>query len=242
MPRMEQTPTPPDTVTFKRSHFYSVLVVIAFAVGIFVGYMAWGRGSGSSPTTANNNQPAATEQAFRRFDIPTEGFPSIGPKDAPIVIVEFSDYQCPYCQRWHDQVYEPLMAAYPGKIRLVYRNFPLTQIHPQAMSAAEASLCAGEQDAYWQYHGKLFDNYDVLSDDLYASLATDLGLDVTAFQTCMTEHRYKDEIEADMSFSINLGIQSTPTFFINGIPVIGAQPLLNFQKTIDDELAGKYPK
>lgn len=242
MPRMEQTPTPPDTVTFKRSHFYSVLVVIAFAVGILVGYMAWGRGSGSSPTAANNNPPAATEQAFRRFDIPTEGFPSIGPKDAPIVIVEFSDYQCPYCQRWHDQVYEPLMAAYPGKIRFVYRNFPLTQIHPQAMNAAEASLCAGEQDAYWQYHGKLFDNYDVLSDDLYASLATDLGLDVTAFQACMTEHRYKDEIEADMSFSLNLGIQSTPTFFINGIPVIGAQPLIEFQTKIDNELAGNYPK
>ena len=248
MPRMEQTSLPPethpansDTVTFKRSYFYSVLVVFAFAAGILVGYLAWGRGSvAAAPSTANNNQAAAT-QAVRRYDIPTEGFYSIGPKDAPIVIVEFSDYQCPFCKRWEDQVYQPLMAAYPGKIRLVYRNFPLTQIHPQSMNAAEAAMCAGDQNAYWQYHDKLFENSDALSDDLYANLAKDLGLDVTAFQACMTDHKFKDAIQSDMNFSTNLGIQSTPTFFINGLAIVGAQPLSSFQQLINDELAGKIP-
>ena len=241
MPRMEQTTPSPDTLTFKRSHFYSVLVVLAFFIGILVGYIAWGRGSRA--VAANQNVAAApTEQPFRRYDIPTDGFYSVGPEDAVITIVEFSDFQCPYCQKWHDQVYESLMAAYPGKIRLVYRNFPLTQIHPQAMTAAEASLCAGEQDVYWQYHQKLFENSAALNDDIYASLAADLGLDITAFETCMTGHKYQSEIEADMQFSIDLGIQSTPTFFINGIPFVGAQPLSNFQQLIDNELAGKYPQ
>ena len=240
MPCMEENTLSPDTVTFKRSYFYSVLVVFAFAAGIFVGYLAWGRAGGASPSAANNNQPAAAG-APRRYDIPTKGFYSIGPADAPITLVEFSDYQCPYCQRWHDQVYDSLMAAYPGHIRLVYRNLPLTQLHPQAMNAAESSLCAGEQDAYWQYHDKLFENSQLLSDSLYASLAADLGLDAAAFDACMTEHKYKSQIEADMQFAIDLGVQSTPTFFINGLALVGAQPLSAFQQVIDDELAGKIP-
>ena len=134
------------------------------------------------------------------------------------------------------------MTAYPGKVRLVYRNLPLTQIHPQAMNAAEAAMCAGEQDAYWQYHEKLFENSDALSDDLYARLATDLGLDAASFESCMTEHKYLEDIQADMQFAIDLGVQSTPTFFINGLAVVGAQPLSVFQQVIDEELAGNIPE
>src|SRR3990172_8236058 len=109
------------------------------------------------------------------------------------------------------------------------------------MNAAESSLCAGEQNAYWQYHDKLFENSQLLSDSLYASLAADLGLDAAAFDACMTEHKYKSQIEADMQFAIDLGVQSTPTFFINGLALVGAQPLSSFQQVIDDELAGKIP-
>ena len=161
---MEQTTQSTDTVTFKRTHFYMALVVLSFCVGVLVGYIAWGRDSAAAVA----QQPAAQQQAvtptYRRYDIPTEGFYSIGPADAPITIVEFSDYQCPYCERWHTQVYNQLMAAYPGKIRFVYRNLPLTQIHPQAMPAAEASLCAGEQKAYWQFQQQLESN-DVTWDE-----------------------------------------------------------------------------
>ena len=239
---MEPTTKSPDTVTFKRTHFYSALVVVAFCVGVLTGYFIWGRNTAAKTPSPSAAAAAATQPSFRRYDIPTEGFPSTGPADASITIVEFSDFQCPYCQKWYAQVYQPLMAAYPGKIRFVYRNFPLTQIHPQAMPAAEASLCAGEQNAYWQYHDKLFENSAALNDDLYATLAADLGLDTTAFETCMSTHKYQDKIKADMQFSIDLGVQSTPTFFINGIPIVGAQPLANFQQVIDNELAGKYPK
>lgn len=235
----------PDVVTFKRSYFYSVLVVLAFFAGVLVGYLAWGRNGGSpAGAAAADSQPAqaAATQAVHRYDIPTDGFYSLGPKDAPITLVEFSDYQCPYCERWYTQVYKQLLAAYPGKIRFVYRNLPLTSIHPESMPAAEAAMCAGEQNAYWQYHDKLFDNQDKLGNDLYIQLAKDLGLDMAEFQSCLTTHKYQSAIQADMDFSLGLGVQSTPTFFINGLAVVGAQPLTAFTQVIDQELAGKIPK
>lgn len=235
---MEETTLIPETVTFKRSYFYSVLVVFSFFIGILVGYVAWGRVSPAG-------QPAAAaepaQQAARRYEIPTEGFPSIGPEDAAITLVEFSDYQCPYCQKWHMQVYKQLMAAYPGQIRLVYRNLPLTQLHPQAMNAAEAAMCAGDQKAFWQFHEKLFENSAALNDDLYASLASEIGLNVATFEMCMTSDKHKSAIQDDMQFAIDLGVQSTPTFFINGLAVVGAQPLEVFQQVIDEELAGNIP-
>jgi protein-disulfide isomerase len=238
-----------DTVTFKRSHFYSVLTVLAFAAGVLLGYVAWGM---EAPAVANasqtSNQPSGpvveapvTQQAeFVRYDIPTENAPFIGPADAPITIVEFSDYQCPFCRRWHAEVYEPLLAAYPGQIQLVYRHLPLTSIHPDAMSAAEAAMCAGEQDAYWQYHERLFSS-ESLGNSTYLQYAQELSLDVTAFESCMNDHKYQQAIQTDSDFAIDLGIRSTPTFFINGLAVVGAQPLEVFKQVIDKELAGEIP-
>jgi len=178
---------------------------------------------------------------FVRYDIPSKGFYSIGPDNAPITIVEFSDYQCPFCRRWHDEVYEPLLSAYPGQIKLVYRNLPLTSIHPDAMAAAEAAMCAGEQDAYWQYHEKLFSS-ESLGSQIYIRYAQELSLNMDSFQACLDDHKYKESIEQDSGFAIDLGIQSTPTFFINGLAIVGAQPLDVFQQVIDKELAGEIPQ
>jgi len=234
-----------DTVTFKRSHFYAVLTVLAFAAGILVGYVAWGMESVGS--LAQGAQVAAqasipTERPqYVRYDIPTEGSYAIGPEDAPITVVEFSDYQCPFCRRWHDEVYQPLLAAYPGKIRLVYRHLPLTSIHPDAFPAAEAAMCAGEQNAFWQYHEKLFAG-DQLGSAAYTQYAQELGLDMTTFEACINEHKYQQVVQADSDFAINLGVRSTPTFFINGLAVVGAQPLDVFKQVIDKELAGEIPK
>ena len=242
-----------DTVTFKRSHFYSALTVLAFAVGVLVGYVVWGFGSAAgqeqTPQTASQPQstgpiseaPVTEEPQFIRYDIPSEGFPSIGPADAPITIVEFSDYQCPFCRRWHDEVYEPLLAAYPGQIKMVYRHLPLTSIHPDAFAAAEAAMCAGEQDAYWLYHEKLFSS-ESLGSQVYTQYAQDLNLDVETFEACLTGHKYQAAVEADSNFAIDLGIRSTPTFFINGLAIVGAQPLDVFQQVIDKELAGEIPQ
>ena len=234
-----------DTITFKRSHFYSVLTVLAFAAGVLLGYVVWGVGSPGTQTASQASgtgleAPAAQQQEYTRYDIPTENAYAIGPADAPVTIVEFSDYQCPFCRRWHDEVYEPLLAAYPGKIRLVYRHLPLTSIHPDAMSAAEAAMCAGDQDAYWQYHEKLFSS-ESLGTNTYIGYARDLGLNMTAFEACLSEHTHQQAIQSDSDFAINLGVRSTPTFFINGLAVVGAQPLDVFKQVIDKELAGEIP-
>jgi protein-disulfide isomerase len=231
-----------ETFTFKISHFYAVLVVLAFAAGILTGYVAWGyydAGIAPAAVAVAEDQPsgqvveAPVTPQVRRYDIPTEGYPSFGPEDAEIVIVEFSDFQCPYCQRFHAETYPDLLAAYPGKIRFVYR--------PDAMSAAVASLCANDQNAYWDYHEKLFAG-SALNEETYLQYATDLGLDVGEFTACLSSGKHDDFIEQDMEFSSNLGVQSTPTFFVNGLAVIGAQPLSTFTQLIDKELAGDIPQ
>ena len=235
-----------STVTFKKSHFYSVLVVLAFAVGILVGYVAWGRdtavAAAPAAAAAVAQQPAAATAApqYRRYEIPTDGYPSLGPDDAEIVIVEFSDYQCPFCRKFHDETYQSLLDAYPGQIRFVYRNLPLTSIHPNAMPAAVASLCANDQDAYWDYHEKLFSS-ETLDEATYIQYATDLDLNVDTFTACLSDGSHDAFIQEDMEFALDLGVQSTPTFFVNGLAIVGAQPLTNFQQIIDKELAGEIP-
>ena len=236
-----------NTFTFKRSHFYAIITVFAFAAGVLLGYVVWGFDTAQDITVVAAQPegpvveaPVTPQSQYVRYDVASEGFPSIGPEDAPITIIEFSDYQCPYCKRWHDQVYQPLLNAYPGKIKLVYRHLPLTSIHPDAFPAAEAAMCAGDQNAYWPYHDKLFSG-NSLGSDLYVQYAQELGLDMTAFESCITEHKFQEAIQADMDFALNLGATSTPTFFVNGLAVVGAQPLSIFQQIIDKELAGEIP-
>ncbi len=249
---MENKTNLEDTITFKATHFYSVLVVLAFVIGILTGYIVWGR-SPIQTQTVIDNQPAAQAPVvevpgatqppqFTRYDIPADGFPGIGPDNAPIVIVEFSDFQCPFCKRFHDETYEQLLAAYPDKIRFVYRHLPLTSIHPEAFPSAEASMCANEQNTFWEYHDKIFENQDKLGRELYLQIASDLMLDTTAFEGCLNAGKYKDLIQQDSDFALNLGVQSTPTFFINGLALVGAQPLSAFTQIIDKELAGEIPK
>jgi protein-disulfide isomerase len=261
-PVFESSPEPSyteDTVTFKSSHFYSALVVLAFAVGILVGFVTWGRddmaaeaiaanvqngaqnAAGNVPQAAPDVITAPTEPSFVRYDIPIEGYPSHGPEDAPITIVEFSDFQCPFCRRFHEETYQALLDAYPGQIRFVYRNLPLTSIHPDAMPAAVASLCANDQGKYWEYHEKLFSS-ETLDEPTYIQYATDLGLDVDTFTACLSDGSHDEFIQQDMDFAINLGIQSTPTFFVNGLAIVGAQPLSNFTQLIDQDLAGEIPE
>jgi protein-disulfide isomerase len=239
-----------DTFTFKRSHFYAVVTVLAFAAGILVGYVAWGYNTPTGATTVLAVTAPPPEP--RIYEIDTKGYPSLGPADAPIEIVEFSDYQCPFCSRWHGQVYQALLAAYPEKIKFVYRNFPLS-FHQNAFASAEAALCAGDQNAYWGFHDLLFANQDslnnqagtVLDQATYNQYAGGLGLDVSAFEKCMTSHKYKQFILDDASYASNLpadtngeaAVGGTPTFFVNGHRLGGAYPLEYFKEIIDAELA-----
>lgn len=232
-----------NTITFNRTTFFSILVVVAFCVGVLTGFFIWG----NNPTVAAQPSPSgqvdslpAEEPQYVRYEVTTEGYPSIGPEDAPITIVEFSDFQCPFCKRFHADTYQALLETYPGQIRFVYRNLPLESIHPDAMSAAVASLCANEQNVYWDYHDKLLSN-DLLGREVYEQYASDLNLNTDEFSACLDSGKFDTFISEDMDFALNLGVQSTPTFFINGLAIVGAQPITSFQNIIDKELAGEIP-
>jgi protein-disulfide isomerase len=164
-----------------------------------------------------------------------EGEPSLGPEDAPVVVVEFSDFQCPYCKRAH-AVIEQVLEQYADQIRFVYRDYPLPN-HPRALPAAAAARCAGEQGRYWEYHGNLMTVNGSLDDADLEKRAGDLNLDADAFSECLDSNRYDEAIRAGLTDGQAVGVTGTPAFFINGRMLSGAQSLEAFQKVLDDELA-----
>lgn len=188
-------------------------------------------------------QQQAPQPSQDPVDVPIGDAFSIGDPDAPITIVEFTDYQCPYCGRHFQQTYPQLIANYvdAGLVRYVFKDFPLTSIHPQAFEAAEAARCAGEQDAYLGMHDVLFSRQNEwgVADAaaLFTGYATELGLDAEAFATCLSDGRYEEAIQADLEDGIQLGVTGTPGFFINGRFLSGAQPYAVFQQALDSMLA-----
>jgi protein-disulfide isomerase len=172
------------------------------------------------------------------IEVATAGRPERGGGvKAPITIIEFSDYQCPFCKRAEDSV-NKVMHIYGHKIRLVYRNSPLP-MHPMARPAAEAAACANAQDKFWQYHAKLFDNQAGLSNDKFKQIAKDVGLDSAKFDECVAKKPYGDKIDQDTADGNKVGVSGTPAFFINGRMLSGAQPFEKFKEVIDAELAAK---
>ncbi len=164
--------------------------------------------------------------------------PAVGPATAPVTLVEFSDFQCPFCQRVEPTL-KQLRAKYGDKLRIVWKDFPLTQIHPQAFKASEAGHCAGDQGKYWEYHDRLFDNQQALQPADLKKHATDLGLDAAAFASCLDSSKYGERVRDGVSLGTSLGVNSTPTVFINGRRLSGAQPLEVFVATIEEELSRK---
>jgi protein-disulfide isomerase len=243
---------------------WSVFVAAAFVLGLVAGYFIWERplqakvsaaeqqvaalqktstaGEAVAAAEATADPAGAVPEQVKRYDVSVDDDPALGKADAPITIVEFSDYQCPFCQKWHDEVFTKLEEKYGDKIRLVYRDFPLYGLHAEAESAAEAANCAGAQDRYWDFHNLLFTGGKQLGADAYTAYAKALKLDTAKFQKCMDDDTYLAEVKADYDFASQLGVRSTPTFFINGLAVVGAQPFEVFQQVIDLELAGKIPK
>ncbi|HEY3585945.1 MAG TPA: thioredoxin domain-containing protein [Myxococcaceae bacterium] len=171
-----------------------------------------------------------------RISVAADG-PARGPKDAPVTIVEFSDFECPYCGAAHDTV-DQVMNTYAGKVRLVYRQFPLN-FHPHAAKAAEASLCAADQGKFWEYHDVLFKNQKKLEPADLKAHASEVGMDAQKFDQCLDSGDKKKAVDADQQAGLAAGVGGTPAFFINGIFLNGAQPIDEFKKVIDGELASK---
>ncbi|MEE9207189.1 MAG: thioredoxin domain-containing protein [Gemmatimonadota bacterium] len=170
-----------------------------------------------------------------RFVVATEGFPSKGPSDAPVTIVEFGDFECPFCYRLLESLNQ-VDATYGDKVRLVYRQFPLNSIHPHAQKAAEASLCAAEQGRFWELHDDMFlDQTRLRVRDLKAA-AVRLGMDGERFNSCLDSGKYVAEIATDVEAGMRLGINGTPALYINGRFLLGAQPFEVIATIIDDEL------
>ncbi len=222
---------------------WMVFLVLAFGAGLATGYLSWGSqppAQAQAPDTSGDTgaaaQPQAT-QAVQRYDVATGEDPSLGPANAPVTIIEFSDYECPYCRKWFTEAWPQIQKTYGDKVRLVYRDFPLS-FHANSQSAALAASCAGDQGKFWQYHDLLFSGA-ALGSDTYTSFASQLKLDMTKFQDCVTSQKYLNDVNTDFQYGSSLGITGTPTFFINGIPLVGAQPFSAFKTIIDRELASK---
>lgn len=180
------------------------------------------------------------ETALLRLQVPSEGEPSLGPAAAPVTIVEFNDFQCPFCQRVQPTLKE-LLKAYPTQVRLVFRDFPLAQIHKDARKAAEAARCAAEQGKFWQYHDVLYANVGKQRESDLRRYALDLGLEEPRFTQCLASGQHAGAIERGLSDGRRLGVTGTPTFFVNGVPLVGAQPLAEFKSAVDRELARLSP-
>jgi protein-disulfide isomerase len=163
--------------------------------------------------------------------------PSKGPADAPVTIVEFSDFQCPYCARLTPTM-EQVMSKYGDKVRRVFRQFPLN-FHPFAQKAAEASLCANEQGVFWQLHDAMFGNQQALGVDQLKTKAAEIGVDAGAFNQCLDSGKYAAAIQTDIQDGSAAGVNGTPALFINGRMVTGAVPIDQITKVIDDELRRK---
>ena len=162
--------------------------------------------------------------------------PSIGSASAPVTLVEFSDFQCPFCQRVAPTL-KQVQKVYGDKVRIVWKDFPLTQIHPEAFKAGEAAHCAGEQGKFWEYHDRLFANQQALQPDSLKKHAADAGLDTAAFNVCLDSSRYGDRVREGVAQGSRLGVNSTPTLYVNGRMLSGAQPYETIAGVIDEELS-----
>jgi len=176
-------------------------------------------------------EPPRTEVA-----IPA-GAPATGPKDAPVTIVEFTDYQCPYCHQ-SQRAIDEVLTRYSGKVRLVHLDFPL-DIHPEAVAAARAARCAGEQGKFWEFHRSLMTQNGSMDEDDLKGRAKKLELKESAFGTCLASARHDEAIQAELHQGTELGVNGTPAYFVNGRMLSGSQPVEAFADVIDAELAGR---
>lgn len=217
------------------------LAIIQIVLLLFVAFKVSGSGATTQQAGANapsaaapsaGNAPSVNMQALADDDA------FLGEEDAPVTIVEFSDFECPFCGRFHTSTWPELKQKYidTGKVKFVYRDFPLS-FHSQAQKAAEAAECAGEQGKYWEMHELLFTPGVQGGVASFKQYASQIGLNTAKFNTCLDSGQMASEVQKDFSDGQRAGIQGTPGFFINGQLVSGAQPFAVFQQVIDAALA-----
>jgi protein-disulfide isomerase len=182
-----------------------------------------------------NDYGAKTFLEPTRTEVATAGRPSKGPAGAPVTIVEFSDFECPFCRALFPTL-QRIEEDYKDQLRVVYLQFPLVSMHTRARKAAEASLCAYEQNKFWQLHDAMFNDQQNLTVDDLKKKASKLSLDMKSFNECLDSDKYLAEIQSDVAEGVRVGVGGTPAMFINGRLLVGAQPYSDIQKIIEDEL------
>ncbi|HLD07246.1 MAG TPA: DsbA family protein [Candidatus Nanoarchaeia archaeon] len=235
-----------ETVTLKKSTIWkagTAVFAILFVISLFTGGFGLGRTSTVTGGAIVNPPAAAPAPApLPAANVNAADFvdddPALGKENAPVTIVEFSDFQCPFCSRFRTETFDQIKSQYidTGKVRFVYRDFPLTSIHPQAQKAAEASECADEQGKFWEYHDQIFLNQQLMSIDSYKAWAQELGLDSKKFSDCLDSGKYASEVSNDLNDGAAAGGRGTPYFLVGNTPVSGAVPFSVFQQAIEAQL------
>ena len=245
-----EIPNAANTVVIPRVLFnYAVIAISCFVIGLAVGIFAYDRvvqnnrdenseligNAVAAVVAALPQQPAAepTIDPNMRYDVSEADNPAIGPEDALVTIIEFGDFNCGYCKRFFDETLEPLLQAYEGRVRFVYRDYPI--LGAGSVEAALAAECADDQGQFWAFHDKVYAE-QILTRDTFLQYAADLNMDVETFTTCVDDGTHQPEIQADYVAGAQLGVGGTPTFYINGKALIGAQPYENFVAVIEAEL------
>lgn len=201
------------------------VIALAFAVFVFSRVRAIQRGEVKSLTSFNNEftkGAITTSTSTTGVALVRETNIERGDPTGKVMVVMFGDFQCPFTRK-EFPVIRQMMETMTG-VRFVYRDFPVLEIHPQALQSAVAARCANEQKKFWEYHDQLFLNQEDLSDEALARYATAVGLDTTQFATCLKSQKYRKDVLKDMQDGAALGVQGTPTFFVNGVKVEGAVP------------------
>ena len=174
--------------------------------------------------------------AVFRAEVSVNGAPFKGPATAPVTIVEFSNFHCPFCKRVLPRLGQ-LESQYGDKVKLVFRDYPIDNLYPAGRKAHEAARCAYEPGKFWAYHDLLFANAPKASPEQLKTYAQEVGLDVAAFEQCVNSGTYQAAVQSDVEEGTRVGVTGTPAFFINGRLVSGAQPLESFVRVIEEELA-----
>lgn len=242
-------------VSVSRNTFnYAIIGFTCFIVGLFVGLIVYDRinQNGQAETMAMVDRavstavaavpqalvptPIPTRDPNLRYEVPVAGNPSIGPEDAPITMIEFGDFNCIWCKRFNDSTLTPLLQAYEGRIRFVYRDYPI--LADSSYQAALAAECADDQGRFWEFHNRFYATPSNLTRDAFLQYATETQIDVAQFTTCLDTAAHQDDVlTGDRDFAQSLGIRGTPTFFINGKMITGGQPYEVFAAAIEAELA-----
>lgn len=252
MSEVPQSKAPQAQTTPPHRPWVGFLIVVGSLILILLGFFGYGvamnyrrlqtgeldlsRYTSSDLSAANVNAPMVDRVA--RTQIETSDDPTIGPSDAIVTIVEFSDFECPFCGQAYPIV-KDVLRRYGDRVRFIYRDFPNPSLHINALPAALAAACANEQKKFWPYHDLLFAHQSALTKDDLRSYAQQADLNLTAFDQCVETQRHLTEIFDDYNAGVNAGVQGTPTWFVNGYRLQGVIAPDDFNKLVDLGLAGK---